>query len=135
MSLFSDLTLPGSFRVSHGPGLVWSDERSRATEFMRLFVFSYATLSGSNWAEVAPASGFARNAVSLEAMTAQIYLAVVIARLVGLHVTPSGPRRRSPISCTDCRLACFNPTALSDDTDEPYRQSALVSRSELASSS
>jgi hypothetical protein len=55
---------------------------------MRLFVFSYATLSGSNWAEVAPATGFARNAASLEAMTGQIFLAVVVARLVGLHVTP-----------------------------------------------
>jgi hypothetical protein len=55
---------------------------------MRLFVFSYATLSGSNCAEIAPATGFARNAASLEAMTGQIYLAVVVARLVGLHVTP-----------------------------------------------
>jgi hypothetical protein len=83
-----DLTLPGSFQALHGPGVVWADERSRATEFMRLFVFSYATLSGSNYAEVAPATGFARNAASLEAMTGQIYLAVVVARLVGLHVTP-----------------------------------------------
>jgi hypothetical protein len=83
-----DLTFPGSFRASHGPGLVWADERSRATEFMRLFVFSYATLSGSNCAEIAPATGFARNAASLEAIAGQIFLAVVIARLVGLHVTP-----------------------------------------------
>jgi hypothetical protein len=83
-----DLTHPGSFRLSHGPGLVWANERSTATEFMRLFVFSYATLSGSNCAEIAAATGFARNAASLEAMAGQIYLAVVVARLVGLHVTP-----------------------------------------------
>ena len=83
-----DLTYPGSFRASHGPGLVWADERSRAAEFMRLFIFSYATLSGSNCADVAPATAFARNAASLEAITGQIYLAVVVARLVGLHVTP-----------------------------------------------
>src|SRR5512135_1684358 len=89
-----DLTFPGSFRASHGPGLVWADERSRATEFMRLFVFSYATLSGSNYAEVAPATGFACNAASLEAMTGQIYLAVVVARLVGLHAIPRHPQRR-----------------------------------------
>ena len=93
-----DLTLPGSFRALHGPGLVWADERSRATEFMRLFVFSYATLSGSNCADVAPATGFARNAVSLEAMTGQIFLAVVVARLVGLHVTP--PRHTAGLSKT-----------------------------------
>jgi len=92
-----DLTFPGSFRASHGPGLVWADERSRATEFLRLFVFSYATLSGSNCAEIAPATGFARNAASLEAMTGQIYLAVVVARLVGLHVTPS-PRDTAGVS-------------------------------------
>jgi hypothetical protein len=55
---------------------------------MRLFAFSYGTLSGSNCAEVTRATGFARNPASLEAMTGQIYLAVVVARLVGLHVTP-----------------------------------------------
>ena len=88
----TDLVSPGSFRALQGPGLVWADERSSATEFMRLFVFSYATLSGSNYAEVAPATGFACNAVSLEAMTGQIYLAVVIARLVGLYAAPPPPR-------------------------------------------
>lgn len=84
-----ELTLPGSFRATHGPGLAWADEQSRTTEFMRLFVLSCATLSGSNCAEIAPATGFAGNAASLEAMTGQIYLAVVIARLVALHATPT----------------------------------------------
>ena len=45
-----DLMSPGSFRASHGPVFAWADERSRTTEFMHLFVFSYATLSGSNCA-------------------------------------------------------------------------------------
>jgi hypothetical protein len=93
-----DLTFPESFRASNGPGLVWANGPSRATEFMRLFVFSYATLSGSNRADVAPATGFARNAASLEAMTGQIFLAVVVARLVGLHVTP--PRDTAGLSKT-----------------------------------
>src|SRR5271157_3332770 len=87
-----DLTQPGSFRASHGPGVAWADERSRATAFMRMFVFSYAMLSGSGCAEIAPATGFASNAASLEAMTGQIYLAVLIARLVGRHGTTRGPR-------------------------------------------
>jgi hypothetical protein len=86
---FIELTIPGSFRATHRPGLPWADEQSRTTEFMRLFVLSCATLSGSNCAEIAPATGFASNAASLEAMTGQIYLAVVIARLVALHATPS----------------------------------------------
>jgi hypothetical protein len=85
-----EFILPGSFQASHGPGVVWADDRSRATEFMRLFVFSYATLSGSSYAGIAPATGFASNVASLEAMTGQIYLAVVIARLVGVQA--SAPR-------------------------------------------
>ena len=88
---FIDLTLPSSFRPSHRPSVPWADDGSRVTEFMRLFVFSYATLSGSSCAEIAPATGFACNAASLEAMTGQIFLAVVVARLVGLH----GTRRSS----------------------------------------
>jgi hypothetical protein len=83
-----DFTLPGSFQVTHGSGVVWEDERSRTTEFMRLFVFSYGTLSGSNYAEIMPATGFASNVASLEAMTGEIDLAVMIARLVGPHATP-----------------------------------------------
>jgi hypothetical protein len=84
-----DITLPGSFQATHGPNVVWSDAESRAREFMRLFVFSYATLSGSSSAEIAPATGFASNAASLEAMAGQIYLAVVIARLVGIYSAPA----------------------------------------------
>lgn len=83
-----DLCLPGSFQVSHGPGVDWADSQSRSLEFMRLFVFSYSTLSGASYSEITPATGFTSNAASLEAMTGQIYLAVVIARLVGLHSTP-----------------------------------------------
>ncbi len=109
-----DLMSPGSFRASHGPVFAWADERSRKTEFMHLFVFGYATLSGSNCAEVAPATGFAWNAASLEAMAGQVFLAVVVARLVGLHVTPprhtTGCRGRSLIICADYRGARFGPT-------------------------
>ena len=94
-----DPTFPGSFWASHGPGLVGADERSRATELMRVVVFSYATLSGSNCAEIAPATGFARNDASLGSMMGQIYLAVVVARLVGLHVTPP-PRDTAGLSKT-----------------------------------
>ena len=73
----------------------WSPTRV----FLRRFVSSYATRSGSNRAEAAPATGCARNAASLEAMTGQIFLAVVVARLVGLHVTPP-PRDTAGLSKT-----------------------------------
>lgn len=82
-----EVASPGSFRVQNGPVVVWADERSRRLEFMRLFVFSYATLSGAGGGDLEPANGFTEMAASLEAMSAQIYLAVVIARLVGLQAS------------------------------------------------
>jgi hypothetical protein len=92
-----DLTMPGSFQSAHGPAVVWTDDRSRAREFMQMFVFSYATLSGTSYEGIAPDSGFASNAASLEAMAGQIFLAVVIARLVGIQAAapPAGPERRA----------------------------------------
>jgi voltage-gated potassium channel len=56
-----DLGLPGSFQVPRGQFIDWTYNKSRAAEFMRLFVFSYATLSGSSYAEIAPGTGFARS--------------------------------------------------------------------------
>jgi hypothetical protein len=53
----------------------------------------HAARPGGRPAEVAPATEFARNAASLDAMTGQVYLAVGVARLAGLHVTP--PRRET----------------------------------------
>jgi len=84
-----EIGLPGSFQAAHSPSFDLADPRSRALTFMRLFVFSYGTLSGTSYPEITPATGFASNAASLLAMTGQIYLAVVIARLVGLQASPA----------------------------------------------
>ena len=82
-----DFSMPGSFQPTHGPVVNWAIAESRETEFLRLLVFSYSTLSGSSFTEIAPATSFAGNVVSFEAMAGQFYLAVVIARLVGLYTT------------------------------------------------
>jgi hypothetical protein len=90
-----EVTSPESFRVLRGPAPVWTDERSRRLEFTRLFIFSYATLTGTGQGDLEPATGFADMAAALEAMSAQVYLAVVIARLVGLQASappPGAPR-------------------------------------------
>jgi hypothetical protein len=42
-----DMLAPGSYLSQDGTLFTWSDARSRRSGFMRLFVFSYATLSGS----------------------------------------------------------------------------------------
>ena len=88
-----EVTSPDSFRVLSGPASAWTDERSRRLEFTRLFIFSYATLTGTGRGDLEPANGFAVMAASLEAMSAQVYLAVVIARLVGLQASSPAPVR------------------------------------------
>jgi hypothetical protein len=81
-----ELTMPGSFQLDGGGALSWSEARSNASSFMALMSLSYATLSGAGTTEISPAHGFSVNAVSLEALIGQIYLAVIVARLVGVEL-------------------------------------------------
>lgn len=78
---------PASFHVVNGPALGWADSDSRRLGFLRFFVFSYATLTGTGRGDLVPANPLADMGASLEAMSAQVYLAVVIARLVGLQAS------------------------------------------------
>jgi Ion channel len=79
---------PASFQMQHGPPVDWSDASSRRLGFLRLFIFSYSTLTATGYGDIVPAGAFAQMAACLEAMTAQVFLAVVIARLVGIQASP-----------------------------------------------
>jgi hypothetical protein len=48
--------------------------------------YSFVTLTTLGYGDVIPQSSPARLLAALEALTGQIYLAVLVARLVGLHV-------------------------------------------------
>jgi MFS family permease len=97
-----DMLAPGSFLSKEGTHVNWWDDRSRRFGFMRLFVFSYSTLSGSGYGGVSPAGGFAELTASLEAIIANIYMAVVIARLVGIQsAQPSAGSAESRPPCSD----------------------------------
>ena len=61
-----------------------------------MLVFSYSALTMTGFVGLALASGFANIRANLEALTAQVYLAVVIARLVGI-------RAAQPASAQDMR--------------------------------
>lgn len=83
---------PASFAVVNGPPLEWVDADARRLGFLRFFIFSYATLTGTGRGDLVPATPLADMGASLEAMSAQVYLAVVIARLVGLQASrPANP--------------------------------------------
>jgi hypothetical protein len=51
--------------------------------------FSFATLTTLGYGDIVPVSPLARTLASLEAITGQLYLAVLVARLVGLHIAAS----------------------------------------------
>jgi hypothetical protein len=83
-----EVSAPGSFQMQQGPPVAWADVSSRRLHFVRLFIFSYATLTATGYGELTASGPFAEMLACLEAMTAQVYLAVVIARLVGMQVGP-----------------------------------------------
>lgn len=61
--------------------------------FMDLLYFSFITLTTLGYGDITPVVLTARSLAILEAVSAQLYLAVLVARLVGMHAA-SGRRRR-----------------------------------------
>jgi hypothetical protein len=76
-----ELINPGSFS-----GLAEIDANNHVGRIMQLRYFSFATLTTLGFGDILPRSPAARTLATLEAVTGQIYLTVLIARLVGLHI-------------------------------------------------
>ncbi len=55
--------------------------------------FSFSTLTTLGYGDIVPVSPLARMLTSVEAITGQLYLTVLVARLVGLHITESLSQR------------------------------------------
>ena len=70
---------PGSFELP--------PTTSQQTPLNPLIYFSMATLTTLGYGDITPLSGFARSVASLEALFGQAYLAVLVARLVGLRAS------------------------------------------------
>jgi hypothetical protein len=74
---------PGSLRLTSG------EIAPMAPNLMTSIYFSFVTLATLGYGDVVPLSALARATATLEAVGAQLYLAVLIARLVSLHATES----------------------------------------------
>jgi hypothetical protein len=55
--------------------------------FSEFLYFSYVTLSTLGYGDIVPTTHLARLCASLQAVFGQLYVAVLIARLVGIHIT------------------------------------------------
>lgn len=75
-----DLLGPGSFNIADH--LAGSDDLS----FM---YYSFITLTTVGYGDITPISGMARSLSMLEGIIGQSYMAVLVARLVGMHVADS----------------------------------------------
>jgi len=69
---------PGSFKMAQGPA-----------SQPAFTYYSYVTLTTLGYGDITPISAPARSLSLLEAMMGQLYLAVLVARLVGLHISQS----------------------------------------------
>ncbi|NOR12308.1 MAG: two pore domain potassium channel family protein [Candidatus Aminicenantes bacterium] len=66
-------------------------------EFSILTYFSFTTLTTLGYGDITPVSWLARNLTILESTIGQIYMTVLIARLVGLHIAGKQLDRRTPV--------------------------------------
>jgi hypothetical protein len=73
---------PGAFTFNTNTGT------KETMEGFNAFYFSFVTLSTVGYGDITPVSKVARMLAAAEAMTGLLYVAVLIARLVGLYSTP-----------------------------------------------
>jgi hypothetical protein len=79
---FLYLINPASFRVAAGDTLYFTD----------LYYFSFTAMTTTGFGDIVPASRIARALSLLEAVFGQLYIAVIIARLVGVHISHADGR-------------------------------------------
>lgn len=81
-----DLYVPGSFDI---------ERASAESRFQDLVYFSYVTLTTVGYGDMAPLSAQARSLAIVEAIAGQMYLAVVLARLVSLELSQRDDAQQS----------------------------------------
>jgi voltage-gated potassium channel Kch len=65
----------------------------RSADSLDLLYFSYVTLATLGYGDVVPITDGARSLAVLEALGGTVYLAILVARLIGLHLAHSGTPR------------------------------------------
>lgn len=78
-----EIMAPGSFVDTTAP--------DRPVVWQQLLYYSYVTLSTLGYGEVLPVHLWARSLAILETVTGPLFLATVVARLVGAYATPGAP--------------------------------------------
>ena len=87
-----EIAAPGSLRFSDADAGVQEALRTGAPQGATTY-FSFVTLTTLGYGDIVPVSQAARSLAAVEALLGQLYLTILVARLVGLHMTHSGLTR------------------------------------------
>jgi voltage-gated potassium channel len=81
--LLVEISVPGSFSFTQGDARLqlWI-----AKEFHPFFYFSLVTVTTVGYGDMAPVSVVARTLATAEGILGQVYLTILVARLVGMHL-------------------------------------------------
>ena len=90
-SIYSFLVIiyPDSFMINAGLGVMEGALGEYPSHYGLTNYFSIITLTTVGFGDIVPQNSYARMVVSVEAMAGQIYMTVIVARLVGLHISRS----------------------------------------------
>ena len=86
-----DMAFPGSFRFPMTPEGRDVGHLIVRQDLHRLLYFSFCTLTTVGYGDIVPLRGVAQTACYLEAIVGQIFLTVLVARLVGMHISRPRP--------------------------------------------
>jgi hypothetical protein len=84
---------PGSFSMAEH--LQEEIARTASEGIGILSYFSFVTLTTLGYGEITPVTSVTRSLASLEAIIGQLYLTILVARLVGLHVSAGPPAAKT----------------------------------------
>jgi hypothetical protein len=84
-----DLLISDSFRLTVANSVSPPFTRFGKGSSTPVLYFSFTTLTTLGYGDIVPTSPIARALTSIEAITGQVYLAVLVARLVGLNIAES----------------------------------------------
>ncbi|WP_246230094.1 potassium channel family protein [Bradyrhizobium cytisi] len=85
--LFVGLAAPDAIK-----GIAFQDDQSVAAS---LFYMSFVTLTSTGYGDIVPVHPLARSLCNIESVIGQLYPATLLARLVTLELSSTGPARRS----------------------------------------
>ncbi len=84
---------PKAYRDNFDPTSNFGNSLSHEYRYPVFVYFSFCTLSTVGYGDIVPVSRLARSCAMMESVTGQLYLAILVARLVGLHIAATSSRQ------------------------------------------